>query len=494
MDLSDPLPLVKAIMPKVPMIGKTVFAHTLGTSPTSKKWDLRTELTVNVLRSFVNGKPEPVSRTQNLTLKDPGIKGKIWVAKVATQIPSEDSLRQALFACIDELSESSKDYLKPEYIPVEAEWTGYRGGATTNSVELRISEQQKYAELMKEATSSTTILYLHGGAYYLLDPCSHRKTCAHLAKITQGRCYNVRYRLAPQAAFPAQLLDALHSYFSLLFPPPGALHAPVQPEHIVFAGDSAGGNLATVLMLTLLHMKRTSKTITFFGHEINMATLALPAGLALSSPWLDLTHSSPSCETNAQWDYLPSRSATASPRIYPEDSIWPPKPPAIPRKTLYADDGLITHPLVSPMICKKELWRGLPPIWMCVGDELLHDEGVWTAGQIARVGGKVQVEEYEAMPHCFAQIFENLDISRMCMDNWGMFIKSCVESPESIVSSGKRVFLKEASIESRVVDEFVSGELWSEEAVRNRMVEAHQQAINRPAGAVGDAMDGASAK
>ena len=71
---------------------------------------------------------------------------------------------------------------------------------------------------MKECKSPVTVLYFHGGAYYLLDPSTHRPTTKKLAKLTGGRCYSVRYRLAPQNPFPAALLDALVSYLTLLYP------------------------------------------------------------------------------------------------------------------------------------------------------------------------------------------------------------------------------------------------------------------------------------
>ncbi|KFY20269.1 hypothetical protein V491_03857, partial [Pseudogymnoascus sp. VKM F-3775] len=60
MDWSQPLPIIKALAPKVPMIGKTALMHSLGLSETSKYWDLRTAVTINVIRSFVFT-PEPTS-------------------------------------------------------------------------------------------------------------------------------------------------------------------------------------------------------------------------------------------------------------------------------------------------------------------------------------------------------------------------------------------------------------------------------------------------
>src|SRR5277367_3544813 len=106
MDTSNPVKIMKAFLPRVPIIGKTALYHTLGLSETSKQRDLRTELTVTLIRSFiVTPSPHPISKIQHISLKDPGIKGKIWISKVTMPKPKEDSIRQALFKAIEALKE-----------------------------------------------------------------------------------------------------------------------------------------------------------------------------------------------------------------------------------------------------------------------------------------------------------------------------------------------------------------------------------------------------
>jgi len=206
---TSPIPMLKAMLPKVPLIGKTALYHTLGVSEHSKHWDLKTELTVNILRSFLVDSPsQSISKLQRITLKDKGIKGRIWISKITLPKPDDDDIRQALFKAIEELKEPGEapgGYKEPDLLPVEAEWTGYRAGATKKSVELKIPEAEKYTKLMREVSLPTTILYFHGGAYYLMDPVTHRATTKKLAKLTKGRCLSVRYRLAPQNPFPAAL-------------------------------------------------------------------------------------------------------------------------------------------------------------------------------------------------------------------------------------------------------------------------------------------------
>jgi acetyl esterase/lipase len=445
-------------------VGRTAIFHTLGLSQTSKHWDLKTELIVNLIRSFiVTPKLEPISKTQRLSLKDPGIKGKMWISKVTLPAPAEDDVRQTVFGAIEFLKEPGTEigeYRKPDVVPVTAEWTGYRSAAHNSSPELKISEQEKYTVLMKEATSSATILYFHGGAHYLMDPCSHRVSNTKLAEFTKGRVFSVRYRLAPQNAFPSALIDALVAYLSLLYPPEGSFHQAVEARNVILAGDSAGGNLAASLLLLLLTLQRQNRKIFFHGAE---RELPLPGGTALNSPWMDITGSSPSCETNASYDYLPARSVHPKGMSYPSDKVWPATPP---RKTLYADDALLCHPLVSPLAAKSELWEGSGPVWMVTGWELLSDEIKVVASRMVKAGVTVVFEDFEAMPHCFALLFEGLEGGRKCYKDWAAFVSAVVENPERVKTKGSS-FKAKSLIESEV--DIGGLDVWGDEEVLQRM-------------------------
>ncbi|KAH0136579.1 hypothetical protein KCU82_g18730, partial [Aureobasidium melanogenum] len=229
--------IIKFLFPRIPSFTRTAVAHSLWLSPTSSKWDLRTEMTVAFLRSLMDGGPSPVGLTQARTLQDPGAKGKVWTAKVTIPVPEDESIRDATFTAIADLGDGNETYIKPGLFAIDAEWTGFRSGAGNEEPLPNISEQEKYENLMKEPTKSskTTILYLHGGAYYMCGFGTHRLQVSKLAKACNGRAFNVAYRLAPQAAFPSQLLDALNAYLYLLYPPPGSLHEPVSASDIVFA-------------------------------------------------------------------------------------------------------------------------------------------------------------------------------------------------------------------------------------------------------------------
>ncbi len=85
--------------------------------------------------------------------------------------------------------------------------------------------------MMKEVTSPTTILYLHGGAFWLMDPATHRMTTKRLAKLSGGRCYSVRATASPRSTpFPSALMDAPASYLAPPLPAPRRLSTPPSPQ------------------------------------------------------------------------------------------------------------------------------------------------------------------------------------------------------------------------------------------------------------------------
>ncbi|KAF2097401.1 acetyl-hydrolase [Rhizodiscina lignyota] len=457
MDMS-PTAMLKTLGPRMPLILKTTVLHTLGWSETASKQDLQTELLIAIIRSFMDGSnPMPLSKMQKLSMKDPGIKGNMWVSKVTVPKPPEDDVRQLLFRVIEEMKEGDETYTKPDLLPVEAEWVGYRSNVDKNAPEPSISESEKYEHLMGEVESKVTMLYFHGGAMYLMDPCTHRGLESTLANLSGGRTYSVRYRLSPQGPFPAALLDALVSYLALLCPPAGALHEPVSPSNIVLTGDSAGGNLCMALLQLLLHIN--GQTLKFYGQDV---TVRLPAGVATSSPWEDVTRSLPSLETNAKFDYLPPPSNSRY-KTFPTCDIWPTKPP---RVDIYCDGSAMSHPLVSPLAAKS--WAGAPPIFFLLGQEMLEDENKVIAGQAVKQGVKVVWEQYEALPHHFIMMMEWIEASKMAYKSWGKFIKDVVERPEEVKTSGTWVTAKKLERQNLDLSKL---DVLSEDEVRRRMKE-----------------------
>ena len=428
MDIS-PSVLVKLLLPLTPLILKTALLNALHLSANSSKQDARTEVTITIIRKIVSVS-KPLSSTQRLSLRDPGIKGRQWVSKVTIPAPPETDALDCVLAAIKELGDGTETFTTPSIAAVEAEWNGHRFGVGKKEPRLKAPEAEQYKCLMKDNAFPLTILYFHGGAYFLMDPASHRNTTSQLAKLTGGRVFSVRYRLAPQYPFPAQLLDAFISYLYLLSPTPDSYHSPVPANQIVFSGDSAGGNLALALSLLITTLIRTGhETINFHGQQI---PLKPPAGVALSSPWMDISHSLPSINTYAHFEYLPP--ILSSPP-YPPDSLWPTFPP---RAEIFCNASIISHPLVSPLAATPEQWSGHPPTFMMAGFEMLTDSILVTSRRMASSPTNppyVEVRGYEGQPHCFAMVFPTSPAGRDCFKRWADFCVAAASGKYTLASS-----------------------------------------------------------
>jgi acetyl esterase len=104
---------------------------------------------------------------------------------------------------------------------------------------------QKEGYERKQLTSlRPLIIYYHGGGWVLGDMEIYQHICARLAELTHADVLAIDYRLAPQHKFPIAVEDC---YDTLLWAEHGARYWKVDPEQIYVMGDSAGGNLATVV-------------------------------------------------------------------------------------------------------------------------------------------------------------------------------------------------------------------------------------------------------
>lgn len=472
--MESSLAAFKFVLGRIPVILKTVLFHALRLSPTCHKRTLRTELIVTMLREFVtNAPPSTITQQQAMFLTDRGVRGNMWVSRTAFPAPADrDGLRERLFKAIRDLGTGEEGYTKPSLHDVEGEWVGYRAGVKATALEpAALSERDKYERLLADMKVDITLLYFHGGSYYLMDPVSTRPLMAKYATLSGGRVFSVRYRLAPQHPFPAALLDALVAYLSLLYPPPGSFHKPIPASRIVLGGDSAGGNLASALLQTLLHIHRDmpvgeTPTVSFHG---TMVPVPLPGGIALSSPSMDLTRCMQGSESQAIWDYLPPPSF--SPAQSPPCAIWPSDPP---RAELFCEGSALCNPLVSPLAAPS--WAGSPPIFIVCGQERLTDECKAFAQKAARNGVRIIWEQYEAMPHCFSQVIEGSAESEACFASWAKFVRMVAEKPEEVATKGE--FITAKTLGRRSVDVYNLLDL-SEKDILECMQRGRQAIVDR---------------
>jgi len=90
-----------------------------------------------------------------------------------------------------------------------------------------------------------TIIYAHGGGFVTCDTTTHEGIIRRLANASLCRVVSVEYRLAPQHPFPAAP-DDVETVLDWALSGRGKSRG-IDPDKIVVAGDSAGGNIAAWL-------------------------------------------------------------------------------------------------------------------------------------------------------------------------------------------------------------------------------------------------------
>jgi len=272
---------------------------------------------------------------------------------------------------------------------MRADWDALFGSApVTAAVEpVAIDTLQGEWILAEEADPAKLLLYFHGGGFQVGSVHSHRELMAGLSQATGCKVLGVDYRLAPEHRYPAALEDACVAYEWLL------TQQGYRPADIVFAGDSAGGNLVLASLLKLRDGGR-----------------ALPAGAVLMSPWTDMSASGESYVTRAESDPIHQR-----PMIL-----------AMARNYLGAE-GDASQPLVSPLFADL---RGLPPMLIQVGDrETVLSDSVAFAAKATSAGVPVSLEVWDRMIHVFQQFPEALPEARSARKSIGAFVRSLFPTP-----------------------------------------------------------------
>ncbi len=224
------------------------------------------------------------------------------------------------------------------------------------------------------------IYYLHGGAYMMGSPTSHRRIVSYIARESGMRALVPDYRLAPEHRFPLALEDSLGVYQELL-------KSGFDPASMVIGGDSAGGNLA---MATLLALRDKG--------------IPLPAACFLMSPWLDMTENGESRRTRADVDpwFRPDYIAAVASKFCSE----------FDRK----------NPLVSPVFADTS---GLPATLIQVGDEeILLSDSINFAENVRNCGGKVELSVWPKMWHVFQFFVGQMPESSRAIKDIANFLRS----------------------------------------------------------------------
>jgi monoterpene epsilon-lactone hydrolase len=245
-------------------------------------------------------------------------------------------------------------------------------------------------------------LYIHGGAFMMGSPRSHRTLTSQFSLLTGGAVLAIDYRLMPEHRRSAGIEDCRSAYRWILeHGPTGA--APAQTVFV--AGDSAGGNLT----LSLIQWVRDQR-------------LRAPDAAVALSPLTDATLAGPSLRTHVDSDPM------LGPLFGPMARI--------PNTLLLWIGWIQTRinprdPVISPL--RGDL-AGLPPVLLQASEaEMLFDDSQRYANRAQAAGSQVRLQRWTHMVHV-----------------WQIFNPELPEAREALAEIGK--FLNTAAPRRAVVD------------------------------------------
>jgi acetyl esterase/lipase len=227
--------------------------------------------------------------------------------------------------------------------------------------------------------SGQVLLYFHGGGFAFGSFRTHGVLIGALARASRARTFAAEYRLGPECTAPAAHEDALAAYRHLLA-------AGIAPHDIVLAGDSAGG---TLVLGTLIALRDAGEPLP-------------AAGIAIS-PWVDLSCSGASFQTNAPFDFVGERHCRLAAASYlgPVDA---------------------RSPTVSPLFADL---RGLPPLLVQAGGaEVLVDQIRAFAARAQEAGTDVRLSIYDDMVHVWHLMRDATPAGQRAIDEVGAFVRS----------------------------------------------------------------------
>lgn len=200
----------------------------------------------------------------------------------------------------------------------------------------KLDLSKKKSENKLDLENRKILLYIHGGGFCRGFPLHGTFFMKAMMKRLNCLCIAIDYSLSPENIYPTALNEIVSVYKGLV-----KLY---NPEDIIVAGESAGGNLALALLMYLRD-----------------SNISLPSCGILLSPYLNLNNDTPSYEINKFTDVCLTKEILD----------------LMAMSYIKGDYCDIPNPLckegyVSPVMLNFD---GLPPLMFCVcTDELLYED------------------------------------------------------------------------------------------------------------------------
>lgn len=221
------------------------------------------------------------------------------------------------------------------------------------------------------------LVYFHGGGWVIANLDVYEPSCRALCNAAECVVVSVAYRQAPEHKYPAAVDDA---YAATQWAIKNAQTLNGDPNNVAVGGESAGGNLATVVCL-----KAKDE-----GGQMPVAQL-------LIYPVTDAAMNTPSYQENA--NAVPLNAAMMP-------WFW---------KHYLKSEADKNEPYASPMRAKD--LSGMPPsIVITDENDPLRDEGEAYARRLADAGVSVTSKRFDGMMHEFFGLAGVLDKAKEALE------------------------------------------------------------------------------
>ncbi len=236
------------------------------------------------------------------------------------------------------------------------------------------------------------LLYIHGGAFTMGSPKSHRIITSKLARMTGMSVLAIDYRLMPEHRRLDSLEDSQRAYRWILEHGPAG-EAP--PAELVVAGDSAGGNL----------------TLAVIAWARDEGLRAADAAVALS-PLTDAGLASPSMVTNVATDHMLGPMLGRLTRLPRSLVLW---------LSWLSYRVRPNDPRVSPLYGDLS---SLPPTLVHASEaEMLLDDARRYVNKATAAGSEATLETWHHMLHVWHAFEHRLPEAREAFEHIGRFLE-----------------------------------------------------------------------
>ena len=232
------------------------------------------------------------------------------------------------------------------------------------------------------------LVYFHGGGWVIGDLDTHDVVCRTLANGARCAVFSVEYRKAPESPFPAAVDDC---FAALKFVFQNEKTLKINSKQIAVGGDSAGGNLATVMAL--------------MARDAGGPAVSFPISFqVLIYPGADQRMAHASIKRNGEGYLLTEKSMLYFRSHYlPDPKDW-------------------LDWRASPLLAKS--LKGLPPAFLLTaGFDPLVDEGREYAERMQKDGVKVEYKNYPDMVHGFITMGRVLDTANAALADCAAALK-----------------------------------------------------------------------